>query len=123
MEVKVKNQDLAMLIGQLNTLQSEKITLGVKNRIQKIVKTLAKEHEPYNKLVIELLEKLGVKPDEKGNYKYPDGFFSNQEYTEIAEQLTTINFDPIDFNKIMEIETTVVYNFEFLSSFFENFEA
>jgi hypothetical protein len=121
MEVKVKNQDLGLIIGQLNALQKEKITLGVKNSIQKLVKTLTKDFEPFNKLVVELLEKLEVKP-EKGNYKAPDGFFENLEYKEIAEQKNTIIFDPIDFNKIADLETQVVYNFELLSPFFENFE-
>lgn len=121
MEIQAKNENLAMMLGQLNALQSEKITLGVKNRIQKIVKTLAKEHEPYNKLIIELLEELGVKPDENKNYKYPAGFLENQEYKEIANQTCTIIFDPIDFNKIETIETEVIYDFELLSPFFENY--
>jgi signal recognition particle subunit SEC65 len=121
MEIQVKNENLAMMLGQLNALQSEKITLGVKNRIQKIVKTLASEHEPYNKLIIELLEQLGVKPDENKSYKYPQGFLENEEYKEIANQSVTIIFDAIDFNKITEIETEVVYDFTLLSPFFENY--
>jgi hypothetical protein len=121
MEIQVKNENLAMMLGQLNAMQSEKITLGVKNRIQKIVKTLASEHEPYNKLIIELLEQLGVVPDENKSYKYPQGFFENEQYKEIANQSVTIIFDPIDFNRITEIETEVVYDFTLLSPFFENY--
>ena len=123
MEVKVKNQDLANIIGQLLQMQHEKLTLGVKNRLQKIVKELKKHYDPFNESLIDLLKSLGVEKNEKEVYPFPKGFAESAEYKELAEQENTVLIDLIDYTKVVELETTVPYDMELLKPFFENFEA
>ena len=129
MEIKVENQKLKPTIDELNDLLNEKLTLGTKNRVQKIVKKLAAEFEPFNKLHIELLEKHGAtKQGDKigffnsfdGSERVPEAFLL--DFKEIATQTSTINFDPIDFNFVEQMETTKNYKFDLLAPFFENFE-
>jgi hypothetical protein len=125
MEVKIENQKLKITIDELNDLLNERLTLGTKNRVQKIIKKLAVEFEPFNKLHIELLEKHGAQKFGKKigfeNDNAPEAFLI--EFQEIGSQTSTINFDPIDFSFLEQMETTKNYKFELLAPFFENFEA
>lgn len=123
MEVKVKNEDLGLIIGQLTQMQFEKLSLGVKHRIQKIVKQLKVHFEPYDKTLVQMLEAKGVKSNEKNVYPFPAGFVDTAEYKEIAEQENTVTIDLIDYERVKEMETNVPYDMELLKPFFENFEA
>lgn len=123
MEVKVKNKELPNIIGQLTQLQIEKLTLGVKHRLQKIVRELKKHFDPFNETLIEMLKAKGVQPNADDLYPFPKGFSDTAEYKELAEQENTITIDLIDYTKIVDLETNVPYDMELLSPFFENFEA
>lgn len=104
-------------------LINEKITLGVKNRIQKLIKELLKHYDPYNELYIELLKNSGG-VDVEGIVTLPkekqtEEFFAAKK--ELDEQMCELSFDPIDFKMIEPIESEDVYDFELLSPFFENY--
>jgi hypothetical protein len=148
MDVKVKNKDLAMCYAQLspNGLQSEKVSIGVKTRAQKIAKMLIIDLDAYNKSIYELYLKHGAteteldeldqkgKPTGKKNKKVefipkkgkkqddaiiPEAF--TKELDEFQEMENTYTFDPIDYEKIENVPTEKVYDFDLLSPFFENF--
>ena len=105
-------------------LQDEKITIGTKNRIQKIVKKLNEHYEPYQSSLVELLKANGA-TESNGLVNLPidkhtDEFKAQKK--ELDEQSCEIDFDPIDFTMIENIETEQVYDFELLSPFFENYQ-
>ena len=105
-------------------LQDEKITIGTKNRIQKVVKKLVEHYEPYQASFIELLKTNGA-VESDGMVSLPKGVEPSEEFKkqklELDEQLCELDFDPIDFKMIENIETEQVYDFELLSPFFENY--
>lgn len=126
METTVKNSELLIISEQLSKLESENVTLGVKSRIQKIIRSLNDHFEVYNPLFIKLLEKYGAEKDEQGflSLKFSNGDSKQEEYKTDYEELNvfnTITFDPIDFLKIQDISTTNKYNFDLLKRFFENY--
>ena len=105
-------------------LQDEKITIGTKNRIQKIVKKLLEHYEPYQASFVELLKANGAVESE-GMVSLPKGVEPSEEFRkqklELDEQICELDFDAIDFTMIENIETEQVYDFELLSPFFENY--
>ncbi|MES2379753.1 MAG: hypothetical protein V4538_01840 [Bacteroidota bacterium] len=122
MKTEVENKDLITIISHFNNLQREKISLGVKNRVQKISKMILLEHyEPFNNLVLELCKKRNLIANDKGQYEPPEEFYKLSEYLELAQQKCTLTFDPIDWLLIKDIETTHVYDFDLLKAFFENY--
>jgi regulator of sigma D len=127
MEVKVKNGTLPQLIGEFSQMLNEKLSLGTKHRIQKILKKLHAEYEQYNPALIDLLKKYGAieKKTENGvNYsltpeQITEEFLSEQK--ELSEVECILHVDPVDFNFIVNLETQVNYTFDLLQPFFENF--
>lgn len=121
METKIKNQNLKVTIEQLDKMLSEKITLGTKNRIQKVINLLTPHYTDYYKSHIELLKKHGAE-EKEGMLDLPKPYTEEfiKEFTELNEQDNTVIFDPIDFTKIENIESEVFYNIELLKKFFEN---
>lgn len=131
METKVKNSDLYPIAQQLSVLQREKIPLGQKNRIQKIVRLINEHFVPYNNLHVELLKKHGAtqKPNAEVSFDPKEGEKEvvtpsefTEEFSELSAQTNTMTFDPVDYSKIVDAESDQVYNFELLSPFFENYK-
>lgn len=121
METKKNNIEIQALVDNLNHLMQEKVTIGTQNRIQKILRTLSIHLKDFQKMHSELLKKHGaVEVDGKLEIRNPSKELM-MEYNELASQQVTVSFDPIDFAKIENIETTTVYNYELLSDFFENY--
>ena len=123
METKIKNQNLLPAIEHLNALLNELISIGTKNRVQKIVKVLMPHYDDYHKLHLELLKKYGA--TEKDGQIFlapplPDDFM--KEFTELKEQENSISFDTIDYTRIENIETTYNYDMELLSTFLDNYK-
>lgn len=125
----IKNGNLPQLIGEFQQMLNEKLTLGTKHRIQKILKKLKAENDEYNPAFIELLKNHGAKEtkDENGFINYslkPEQVTSEfvAEKKELDEVENHIDFDPIDFSFIENLETNVNYSFDLLEPFFENFK-
>jgi hypothetical protein len=125
----IKNGNLPQLIGEFQQMLNEKLTLGTKHRIQKILKKLKAENDEYNPAFIELLQNHGAKEtkDENGFINYslkPEQVTSEfvAEKKELDEVENHIDFDPIDFSFIENLETNVNYSFDLLEPFFENFK-
>lgn len=122
----IKNGNLPQLIGEFQQMLNEKLTLGTKHRIQKILKKLKAEYDEYNPAFIELLKKYGAqenKTDGTIGLK-PEQITSEfvAEKKELDEVESHFDFDPIDFNFIENLETNVNYSFDLLEPFFNNFK-
>jgi len=100
-------------------LLNEKLTIGTKSRMQKIVSLLEAEYKEYQKLFIELLKKYGATEETEGalslapEKRTPE---FNEEFQELLTQKITLgNFDRVDFKQIEKIETENNYNIGLLS--------
>lgn len=120
MEIKLENYKLETIIGQLTDLMGEKVSMGVKNRLQKIVRELDVHLKDYRKLHVEMLKAHGATEND-GKLELADvsqAFI--EEYNDLSKQSNTIKFDPVDFSKIEDLQSDKVYDFVFLADFFEN---
>lgn len=101
-----------VMVGLVN----EKLTIGAKSRIQKIVKLLEAEFKDYLKLHSELLKKHGA-IEKEGRLELLEGSTEfSEEFQELLSQKITLGvFDKIDFKQIENIETTSNYNLALLS--------
>ena len=100
-------------------LLNEKLTIGTKSRMQKIVNLLEAEYKEYQKLLIELLKKYGATEEDEGFLSLaPEKRTSefNEEFQELLTQKITLGaFDRVDFKQIENIETESNYNIGILS--------
>jgi hypothetical protein len=122
----IKNGNLPQLVGEFQQMLNEKLTLGTKHRIQKILKKLRAEFDEYKPAFIELLKKYGAQENKadgtvslKPEQVTPDYVEEKKELDEVENH---IDFDPIDFSFIENLETNVNYSFDLLEPFFENFK-
>ena len=100
-------------------LLNEKLTIGTKSRMQKIVNLLEAEYKEYQKLFIELLKKYGATEENEGHLslapeKRTPEF--NEEFQELLTQKITLGaFDRVNFKQIEDIESEAVYAIDLLA--------
>jgi cobalamin biosynthesis Co2+ chelatase CbiK len=124
METKIENFALEPVLKKFEQLASEKISLGVKNRIKKITSKLTQDYNSYNESHVELLMKHGATKDDDNKVSLAEDKITPEfqaEYLELANLTNTVTFDAIDFKMIEKLETENDY-LTLLAPFFENLD-
>ena len=117
MEISILNKNIFDSMVELDKLQSEKISIGSKHRIQKILKILSEHYKPFNESHIEILKKYNaVEKDGRLEVENPSIAFV-EEFRYLSDQENRILIDPIEYSKIEDIETSNIYNFDILDKF------
>ena len=117
MEISILNRNLYDSIMELGKLQEEKLAIGTKHRIQKILKSLVEHYEPFKESHLEILKKYNaVEKEGRLEIENPSPEFVS-EFRELSDQENRILIDPIEYSKIDDIETSTVYNFDILDKF------
>lgn len=126
MKTELTNQQIEMALVDITGshngrkvkkgLIEHKLSMGFKNRLQKLVRKLSVEYQDYIENLIELLKKHGaVNKDNAWVLENSDTNTAYQaEFKELSGLICTIDFDPLDFSFIENVETDEVFDFELL---------
>lgn len=142
METKIKNSQLATIIenftgidyfnGKRSTafgLINEDVTIGIENRIKKIVRELTKHFNDYFEGYAALMKRVEKKhfPDKKDKNSFTFVLTEQserfqKEFNELLDQEVTVVFDAVDFKMIENLPRNkqFSYDYELLRPFFEN---
>ena len=123
--MEIKNQFLNSTLIQLDKLMVEKVSIGIKNRLTKVIRVIQPDAKAYGESHIELIKKYGGTENEDKSWSIktipiPEDYFT--EFKELTEMVNTYTFDKIDYTKIAEIETEFPYDFTEVKELFENYE-
>ncbi len=120
MNILLHKGDLLNIIISLNNLQNEKLSISTKFDIQKINYLLGQEYKSFNEEYSFLLKEHGAIQDgDKLFIEHPTQE-ALSELNELNNQIVEISIEPIDYNKIKDIETNNNYDLNLLKQLFIN---